>query len=666
MSRAATLTKLALVTAALALLIGCAGLPAPFPVPSPTVSPPAAQATVAEPVTPPVHAAQSATPGVGFSPTPSATAVASPASIAPAADVDARAGRAPELARQLERLIRYPPPTRDLVAIRTSFGLRGTDPIPAPPTAGPRSFWVHSLSGAGATRVEARLIYRDAAFDFWSDDPESVDRDRVSSQLTRFRESSLPAIADRLDRQRRAPFPRVTILSTRLGPAAGYYSSANEFPTAVVPTSNQLPMVVIDRRVAPGSTAFDASLAHELAHLLQWRLDPSEETWVNEGTAEVAVAIAGISTRGSAAQYLQRSTIQLNHWTATPGSASAHYGAGFLFFSYLAHRFGGHDVLGDLLASPLRGMTALDALAGRRGLDGGAERLTLDWVAATSGISSAAQYPGLPAGGLPAVELPVPPVAVAQRQFSPRIYRIGADAAGRTARVTFDPFVRLTGAPAREGPFWWSSRGDSIASELRRRVDLRGVAAATLRFVTWYDLESDYDYGYVAISRDGGLSWRTVPWSATVRSDPNDANLGDGLTGSTSEWREARIDLAPFVGAEIDLRFLMVTDDAYNAGGWAIADMAIPEIGWRDHTADPDWRRDGFERIVDSAPQRVRAGFITAARGSPEPVELIAVGPGILEGQVPAIEPSGHLLLAIVPVSPITLQPAEIRVELLP
>jgi len=661
--------RAALVAAALTLVAGCAGLTSLPAVPSPTVSPPdvspESQASAGS-ATPLILVTQAPTPDVTPSRSPPPMTVDASASRAPSADIDSHAGDAPDLAGQLERLIRFPPPARDLVAIRTSFGVVKSGPIPPTPAAGPRSFWVHSLVGAGATAVQAHLVYRNAAFDLWSDDPDSVDRDRVSSQLTRFRESSLTALSDRLDPQRRAPFAPVTILSTRLGSATGYYSSVNEFSPVVARSSNHLPMVVIDRRVTPGTTAFDAVLAHELAHLLQWRLDSSEETWVNEGTAEVAVAIAGISTRGSADQYVQRSAIQLNHWAATPGSAGAHYSGAFLFFSYLAHRFGGHEVLGDLLASPLRGMTAIDALAGRRGLDGGAERLALDWVAATSGISSVTRYPGLAAGGLPAVKMPDSPTLATQRQFSPRIYRIGADSEGRTARVTFDPLVRLTGAPARDGPFWWSSRGDSIASDLRRRVDLRGVTAATLRFGTWYDLEPDYDYGYVAVSRDGGASWRTLPWSSTTRADPNHANLGDGLTGVTSEWRDASVDLGPFVGAEIDLRFLMVTDDAYNAGGWAIADIAIPEIGWTDHSAETEWRPGGFQRIVDAAPQRVRAGFVTADRGAPGLEELTSIGPGVLEGRVPTTERLGSILLAIVPVSPITLQAAEIRVELMP
>ena len=38
-------------------------------------------------------------------------------------------------------------------------------------------------------------------------------------------------------------------------------------------------------------------------------------------------------------------------------------------------------------------------------------------------------------------------------------------------------------------------------------VDLRQVSGATLRFWTWFDIEADYDYGYVEVSVDGGKRW---------------------------------------------------------------------------------------------------------------------------------------------------------------
>src|SRR3989304_2610418 len=138
-----------------------------------------------------------------------------------------------------------------------------------------------------------------------------------------------------------------------------------------------------------------------------------------------------------------------------------------------------------------------------------------------------------------------------------------------------------------------------MAATPTREVALGAVTSATLRFWTWFDIERDFDYGYVAVSTDGGKRWTTLATSAATSSDPNGNNLGHGFTGISGGgkdpvWIEQKADLAPYAGKRILLRFEHVTDGALNKGGFAVDDIEVAEIGYRDNAeADRGWGAEG-------------------------------------------------------------------------
>ena len=79
---------------------------------------------------------------------------------------------------------------------------------------------------------------------------------------------------------------------------------------------------------------------------------------------------------------------------------------------------------------------------------------------------------------------------------------------------------------------WWSDRVDGLDSTLTRTVDLSNAPKATLSFWSWFDLEPDFDYAYVAVSADG-QKWTTLKTEATTTDDPNGTNLGNGMSGKS-------------------------------------------------------------------------------------------------------------------------------------
>jgi hypothetical protein len=59
------------------------------------------------------------------------------------------------------------------------------------------------------------------------------------------------------------------------------------------------------------------------------------------------------------------------------------------------------------------------------------------------------------------------------------------------------------------------------------------------------------------------------------------------------------IDLTSFAGQRVLLRFEYVTDGGLNTSGWAIDDVAVPELGWLDDAESEETGRPGF-RILRS------------------------------------------------------------------
>jgi len=86
---------------------------------------------------------------------------------------------------------------------------------------------------------------------------------------------------------------------------------------------------------------------------------------------------------------------------------------------------------------------------------------------------------------------------------------------------------------------------------------------------------------------------------------------------------EESIDLSPFAGQKILLRFEYITDEAVNLNGWAIDDIAIPELDFSDDAEeDRIWQAQGFQRLDEPLSQRfvvqvIEIGESTSVRALP-------------------------------------------------
>lgn len=120
---------------------------------------------------------------------------------------------------------------------------------------------------------------------------------------------------------------------------------------------------------------------------------------------------------------------------------------------------------------------------------------------------------------------------------------------------------------------WYSDIGDNLNNMLTRTTALP-PEAATLRFWTWYDIEIDFDYGYVEVSTDNGANWQSIPGNITTNDDPHGQNMGNGITGSSGDWVQALFELPAHTDPML-VRFRYWTDINTQGLGWTIDDIEL-------------------------------------------------------------------------------------------
>ncbi len=398
--------------------------------------------------------------------------------------------------------------------------------------------------------------------------------------------------------------PHLSMLhySDRGDDAAGYFSTEDELPNWVDRSSNEMEMFYINiGDMDPGDDYYFAVLAHEFEHMIHWNNDRNEEDWLDEGLAELACRLAGYDPGNSDESFYRNPDTQLTDWPYDEDT-TVHYGAGYRFALYLLERFG-DDLIWDLVHHPANGMASLDIVLDAHDAAVSADEVFADWVvvnALDAGDYAYRQEDWDERLGLEEVytEYPVT-VETNVRPYGTDYYSLNGQG---TLAIRFwgAPQARLLPVDPHSGQtVWWSNVGNRSDARLTRRFDLSGLASATLRFWTWYDLENGYDYVYLSASRDG-QNWEVLRTSST-RSG---GDYGPAYNGSSDGWVEEVVDLSAYAGGALWIRFDQVTDSSINGAGFLLDDVSIPELGLADACEDDgDWQAEGFVRASALIPQ---------------------------------------------------------------
>ena len=545
----------------------------------------------------------------------------------------------PETLRSLlqteQVLLMTPHPLRDPNSLAQRLKLHTSSPIahlgrttPLNAHVGEEdAFWVSNLDTHRYSRITARLVYVTPHVYMYVEDGQVVNLGALQSSANTFESKIYPT--DRatfgsewtpgIDDDVHLTILNAIGLGSNVG---GYFLAQDEYSTVVNPYSNQREMfyVSLDGPI-PGSADYNSTLAHEFQHMIHWYQHPVDISWANEGMSVLAQHINGYPVEGFAQSFLQTPDTQLNDWSSDISLDSAHYGAGYLFMDYFATHYGGYSVLKELLRDPAEPPDNFNHVLAKHGyadtfFDVLQKWYVANYVADVTLDNGAYGYSDSTLPGLtPQHTFTNYPVSENDtvHQYAAEYYDLHAPLhhGTLTIRLTGSPLIRIiNNVPYLSTDEWWSNRYDNMDSTLTRTFDLSQVKGkkATLQFAAWFELERDYDYAFVEVSADGA-NWTTLPGHFTTKSNPNGNNWGNGYTGvsggkTTPQWVQEHIDLSPYIGKKIQLRFEEVTDETVNLQGFAIAHLSIPEIHFQDFlTSDNGWTSNGFIRSNNVLPE---------------------------------------------------------------
>ncbi len=564
------------------------------------------------------------------------------------------------------------------------------------------SFWVGTPQPGGGRHLEARLIRVSDVSYTWVEAEADHQDAYLANLAARFDEEVYKPSQWLYGFENSEGFdqdPRVHLLfATKLGKVLGYFNSSTTVSKAVLPLSNEKDLLFLNLDYIGDEERDLDVLAHELQHLIHWFHDPSERGFLNEGLSELAppLLFAKMNDRlvNNIAAYAHDPNLQLNSWSLEDNASMRHYGAGGAFALYLTETFG-PQILSQIVHEPLPGIGGLTQLLTDRGCPFTFDDLYADFVVAN--LVQTPQELGAAARlGYLSLDTRWPGPA-SDSAFVPH-YRFRdqqgvkgtllpyatqyIDVTGVTREKTLHLFFQGQSAvpfatPEFAPPLMWSNRMNGSAVRLTRTFDLTElVPGVEVRLDTtmWWDIEKNWDYGYVTVSRDG-RDWDLLESPVTGTADPNGVALGPGLTGQPghgavdSEMQRVSWDVSEYAGQMLHVRFDYVTDGAVTAQGWQIGQVAIEAIGFQEDFSGTleDWHNEGWIQVRERLPivwlvQAVHLGD----KGSTLLAwkRLVAAPDGSLALTLPAPAAAEDMYLLVTPLAPLVSTQAEYEIQL--
>ena len=391
---------------------------------------------------------------------------------------------------------------------------------------------------------------------------------------------------------------------------------------------------------------YEGVLAHEFTHLINSDVDGNEDGFVDEGLACIAEQFlyGNAPSAGQIGEYLVYHRDSLITWN---GAGLEDYGSATLWHDYLWENAGG-----GTLDTPLAGRVAAgyeddkfaetdakftdsgdafiwnlnhnqnNGLASVADLVGGmtaVERLHHDWTLANllDGRVTAAKwnYRNLALGGPDSDYYTIEDgIAFYKQKVGGNMPPTRKNVWRRTITEAWGAYYReyvgsapgvmmtFTGepqtgiAPAAGAYEWYGGTGAMLDTSVSRLVG--GVApGSSLTFKTWYDIEDQWDYGYVEASADG-TTWVKLDQVSTLpmaTADLNGSGAWDGpggLTGNSTGWQDAEFSFGALSG-DVWIRFRYRTDEAVNGVGWYVDDVRAGS--YVDDDTDAGWVNNGWQ-----------------------------------------------------------------------
>ena len=382
-------------------------------------------------------------------------------------------------------------------------------------------------------------------------------------------------------------------------------------------------------RVGPGVARphlVEQVFTHEYEHAIHFDHDPGETSWVDEGLADLAPYLAGYGhSSGHLAYYMMFHRTPLTVW----GGGLEDYGESYLFQLYLLQNFGGPPFVKALVDEQANGIEGIQNQLAASGYTASFNDIYRDWTLANylddtslTGRSGARLgYEDLSIGSADtqgytiawSIEniygsdnkgnLPIPRYWGGYKSGTVQ-YPLGDLMPYGPLYLTYkgiQPTLvsafrgnNTTGIAAHSGSYQlWGGKGDLIETTATTAMPVTLGSNPVVSFWTFYEVEQNWDFGFVQVSTDGGMHWASLSNAHTTSlADPAAistvvANL-PGFTGHSGGWVQESFDLSAYAGQEVLLRFLYITDWATVEGGFYVDDLMLVD-------AYSTWQYDDLE-----------------------------------------------------------------------
>lgn len=366
-------------------------------------------------------------------------------------------------------------------------------------------------------------------------------------------------------------------------------------------------------RIGPGVPRpylYESVITHEYQHLIHADYNPGDPSFLNEGLSMFAEILCGYPTPwGDINSYLTTPDNSLTEWGDQGGiNILADYGAAMLFAVYLNDQFG-PTFLRDFLQAGIPDIDGLNvALApfSRTFEDVYYDWRIANWIHANTPGEGRYNYKSIDLGSPEAIPISYYyirthdfPIEQYGSDFGETytilgyptgVYDLGPYSSDYilfndwddTASLSFDgdDFTVYGWRMTAEG--WWSSAAN-LMDTLMVGTAYVDPKRPTLKIVTKYDIEPLWDFGFVQVSTDGGVTWASLENRYTTYDhDPSAhpdivANL-PGLTGTSRRyprWMTMNFDLEEYAGETVMIGFRYMTDWAALYDGWYISEASV-------------------------------------------------------------------------------------------
>ncbi len=383
---------------------------------------------------------------------------------------------------------------------------------------------------------------------------------------------------------------------------------------------------------------YEGVFAHEYQHLLEYYRDPDEVTWVNEGLSDYAQTLTGyvdaslpitdvgfdshvqcflgwlgVQTAANPNPRQGGPENSLNLWgdqTDYESEILCDYGAAYSFMLMLADRYT-PQFLGQLHRDTRNGFEGLQALLDNADPGRTVAGLINEW-AAIAALDGVLDDGATLHGNVDPASLRVSTLdaminwATDQTYSSPGAPPNGSDFvrardgggylnARQIHKITFNGANQLPSLPVEwtvdanpprnpGNSALFSGTGDNLDRAIVRQVAVPS-GSPQLTFKLDWSLEEGYDYAYVQISTDGGVTYQTIPCSDQVAGV-----LGSAWNGFSNAFMPESCDLSAFAGQTVVVSFRVVTDPGVHYEGVWLDDVAMDGTTLSDGTTLAGWQ----------------------------------------------------------------------------